>query len=69
MITSPPGQRARIQPNPAYSGIYPRRTATDIIAAGSKLAETRDLLRHDKAGGFDGWRASQKDWLAIRHIG
>mgnify|MGYP005852895145 CR=1 FL=1 len=32
-----------------------RRTAQDIIDIGGKFAEVRDLLRHNKTGGFEGW--------------
>lgn len=32
-----------------------KRSAQDIIEIGSKFAEVRDLLKHNKAGGFQGW--------------
>lgn len=32
-----------------------RQGLTNMIEAGGKFAEIRDLLRHNKAGGFDGW--------------
>ena len=32
-----------------------RQGLISLIEAGGKLAEIRDLLRHNKAGGFDSW--------------
>lgn len=39
-----------------------KRAAQDIIDIGQKLIEVRDLLRHNKAGGFDGWLRAEFDW-------
>lgn len=36
-----------------------RRTAQDIIEIGAKYSEVRDLLRHNKNGGFEAWAESE----------
>lgn len=36
-----------------------RRTAQDIIDMGQKFAEVRDVLRHNKSGGFEAWCAAE----------
>ncbi len=37
-----------------------RQGLISLIEAGGKLAEIRDLLRHNKAGGFEAWCASRE---------
>lgn len=37
-----------------------RQGLTSMIEAGGKFAEIRDLLRHNKSGGFDGWIESKQ---------
>ena len=36
-----------------------RQGLTSMIEAGGKFAEIRDLLRHNKAGGFEAWRETK----------
>ena len=36
------------------------RTMQDILEIGKKFAEVRELLRHNKAGGFEGWLAAER---------
>lgn len=39
-----------------------RQTAQNVVDTGEKLAEVRELLRHNKGGGFEGWIVQEFGW-------
>ena len=49
------GQRIVIEQRFNEAQSLMRQGLTNMIEAGGKFAEIRELLRHNKRGGFDGW--------------
>ena len=39
-----------------------KRSVSDVVDVGNKLAEVRELLGHNRAGGFKGWLKAEFGW-------